>query len=426
MSRIRPLGGGRYQADVSDRRRGIPRTKRTFTGPGAKKRAEEWVAAVLSEAHNRLLGRRPRRLFGEALSRYLREHSPQKKSHISDLRNAKSLRHPAWDGRKWIRLEETWLDDMVPALATWIADQRLVLRRRYIGDEFYQQRLHKDVLTWFRQPDPGDGSPPQRVMVTDQSLIAELDKPGGRGPFTADTLRLRQALVSRVLKIAWRSWDWLEHDIAGKIEFVGAGDGREEYLTHEELNRLVAAARDKGGDPVAPHFADAILGAALIGWRRQNVLGLTWDRVIFPIYERLDGAARLVQPGIILCQASTTKTKKPIAQPIGDDLLTLLKRRWELRQGHYVFHQGDGQPFGDFRYRWTTAKKRAGIDPGFRWHDLRHTWASGLLQSGATDRELQELGGWGDAKMVKRYAHLRVDHLLPAVNRPRRNLGDIK
>jgi integrase len=49
-----------------------------------------------------------------------------------------------------------------------------------------------------------------------------------------------------------------------------------------------------------------------------------------------------------------------------------------------------------------------------RFHDLRRTWASYLIQQGATDRELQELGSWKSAAMVKRYAQLRVKHLTPA------------
>jgi hypothetical protein len=42
----------------------------------------------------------------------------------------------------------------------------------------------------------------------------------------------------------------------------------------------------------------------------------------------------------------------------------------------------------------------------FRWHDLRHTWASWLIQRGTPLYELQEMGGWKSAEMVRRYAHL--------------------
>ena len=55
--------------------------------------------------------------------------------------------------------------------------------------------------------------------------------------------------------------------------------------------------------------------------------------------------------------------------------------------------------------------KRAGID-NFRWHDLRHTWASWLAQQGAPMNVLQELGGWESEEMVRRYAHLSKPQLL--------------
>lgn len=59
---------------------------------------------------------------------------------------------------------------------------------------------------------------------------------------------------------------------------------------------------------------------------------------------------------------------------------------------------------------WRTALVRAGID-NFRWHDLRHTWASWLVQHGMPLYDLQEMGGWKSAEMVRRYAHLAPDQM---------------
>lgn len=54
--------------------------------------------------------------------------------------------------------------------------------------------------------------------------------------------------------------------------------------------------------------------------------------------------------------------------------------------------------------------EEAGISD-FRWHDLRHTWASWLVQAGVPLAALQEMGGWESIEMVRRYAHLSAEHL---------------
>lgn len=65
---------------------------------------------------------------------------------------------------------------------------------------------------------------------------------------------------------------------------------------------------------------------------------------------------------------------------------------------------------------WIKALKRAGITD-FRWHDLRHTWASWHVQAGTPLHVLQELGGWESAEMVRRHAHLSSEHLAQYVDK---------
>jgi integrase len=67
---------------------------------------------------------------------------------------------------------------------------------------------------------------------------------------------------------------------------------------------------------------------------------------------------------------------------------------------------------------WYAALERAGIED-FRWHDLRHCWASWHVQNGTPLFALQELGGWQSPEMVRRYAHLAADHLAPYAERLR-------
>ena len=60
---------------------------------------------------------------------------------------------------------------------------------------------------------------------------------------------------------------------------------------------------------------------------------------------------------------------------------------------------------------WRQALKRAGV-VDFRWHALRHTWASWLVQHGTPLNVVQEMGAWESAEMVRRYAHLAPAHLV--------------
>src|SRR6188472_1053172 len=66
------------------------------------------------------------------------------------------------------------------------------------------------------------------------------------------------------------------------------------------------------------------------------------------------------------------------------------------------------------RRAFDRAVKRAGLTP-FRFHDLRHTFASRLAMQGANDRTLMALGRWKSSAMLSRYAHLSPTHLWEAV-----------
>jgi len=85
-------------------------------------------------------------------------------------------------------------------------------------------------------------------------------------------------------------------------------------------------------------------------------------------------------------------------------------------QSGYVFVY-KGRAVGQVNTKaWRSAVKRAGLED-FRWHDLRHTWASWHAEAGTRFNVLQEMGGWKSGKMVRRYAHLSADHLLQHADR---------
>ena len=119
--------------------------------------------------------------------------------------------------------------------------------------------------------------------------------------------------------------------------------------------------------------------------------------------------------GMAWIHADQSKSRKAIAVPLNADALAVLRSR----QGkHPVFaFTYKGRPVARTTTKaWAVALDRAGIED-FRWHDLRHTWASWHVQNGTRLQELQELGGWSSYEMVMRYAHLAADHLKGAASR---------
>lgn len=101
--------------------------------------------------------------------------------------------------------------------------------------------------------------------------------------------------------------------------------------------------------------------------------------------------------------------------PLNELAMEVLLRR----QGNHLTHvfTYEGQPITQVNTKaWRNALKRAGID-NFRWHDLRHTFATWHGEAGTPTHELQQLGGWKMLSMVERYAHVAAEGLQVAAGR---------
>jgi len=113
--------------------------------------------------------------------------------------------------------------------------------------------------------------------------------------------------------------------------------------------------------------------------------------------------------------AAQSKNRRPIAIPLNDAAYAVLMRQKGKHLERVFTFQV--KPLNSANTRaWQRALKRAGI-ADFRWHDLRHTWATWQRQAGTPTHELQRLGGWRTGAMVERYAHLAPDHLAVAASR---------
>lgn len=135
--------------------------------------------------------------------------------------------------------------------------------------------------------------------------------------------------------------------------------------------------------------------ALLTGARLREILSLTWKDIDL-------GLRRAV------VKAEVAKSGRARQLPLGDDAVAILNRI--PRDFEYVF-SSDGTMQDYFvRSDFNRALKLSGIKD-FRFHDLRHTWASWHVQDGTPLMVLKDLGGWEKLEMVTKYAHLSGEHL---------------
>ena len=202
------------------------------------------------------------------------------------------------------------------------------------------------------------------------------------------TVNRHLALVRAVLRCAEREWEWLEK--APHIRLLPEPKYRVRWLNREEAEKILAEL------PV--HLMEMMRFTLSTGLREKNVTQLKWSQV--------DISRRCAW-----IHADEAKGKKAIAVPLNEDALAVLRRQ-EGGCPIYVFTYKGKPVWRANNHAWRKALKRAGIT-NFRWHDLRHTWASWHIQQGTPLHVLQELGGWSDASMVRKYAHLSASHLTP-------------
>lgn len=181
-----------------------------------------------------------------------------------------------------------------------------------------------------------------------------------------------------------------------KVVMFPKEDGEVRWITREQFEDFVSRLRPLQGE--IARFAVST------GLRRTNITHLEWPQIDF-------------ERRILTVAGVLTKNKKPLTIPLNGEALGVLERR-KGKHERWVFARVKAAiPFlQTSTRRWREAAKDAALPEGFRFHDLRHTWASWHVQRGTPLHILQELGGWSSFQMVQRYAHLNVDHLADYVS----------
>lgn len=199
-------------------------------------------------------------------------------------------------------------------------------------------------------------------------------------------------LLRAILRKCVNDWEWLNR--APSVRMLKEPTRRVRFLNRDEAYQLLTALPE--------HLADMAAFSLATGLRASNVTGLQWSQV--------DLTRRLAW-----IHPDQAKAGKAIAVPLNAEAVSLITKQVGKHSTHVFSFRG--RPITQVSTKaWYAALKRAGITD-FRWHDLRHTWASWHVQNGTPLFALQELGGWASTDMVRRYAHLAADHLAPYAER---------
>ncbi|MGT3185006.1 tyrosine-type recombinase/integrase [Yersinia enterocolitica] len=135
--------------------------------------------------------------------------------------------------------------------------------------------------------------------------------------------------------------------------------------------------------------------ALLTGARKGEILSLKWENVN-------------LSRRIAVITAENAKSGKARPLPLNDEAVKIIREC--PKDSDYVFSRNGVPKYQIARSEFSRALNRAGITD-FRFHDLRHTWASWHVQNGTPLMILKELGGWEKLEMVNKYAHLSTEHL---------------
>ncbi|HAU1150796.1 site-specific integrase [Legionella pneumophila serogroup 1] len=226
----------------------------------------------------------------------------------------------------------------------------------------------------------------------DSNLIESIAKKKESTGVTLSTVNRVLEILRAILTRAHKEWGWLES--MPLIRMRRVENRRIRWLTKEEAARLLKE--------LPSHLKDMAAFTLATGLRESNVTQLKWVQI------NLGKGHALIHP-------EESKTNRAIPVPLNRQAISIISSQ-KGKHPIYVFTY-QGKPVTRCNnHAWQKALARAGIED-FRWHDLRHTWASWHVQNGTALHELQQLGGWSNYEMVLRYAHLSSEHLKVAAER---------
>jgi integrase len=210
------------------------------------------------------------------------------------------------------------------------------------------------------------------------------------------TVNRELQVLSKVFSMAYDN-GLVETNPMRRAHKLREAPARERYLTDEEEKRLFAVLVGRRA-----HIRPIVVVALQTGMRQGEILGLRWEHVDFD------------RKTIYVAHTKTGRPRRiPMSKPVEVELRSL---KQDASSDEPVFsYSRTGLKLTTFRHAWDGACKQAGIS-GFRFHDLRHTFATRLRAKGVHEMDIMTLLGHTTLQMTSRYTHAMPQNLRTAVD----------
>lgn len=219
--------------------------------------------------------------------------------------------------------------------------------------------------------------------------------------YKRSTINKHIHVMNRMLNLA-RHWCYIPavNPDQKSIKRLAVGDFKQRFLSKTEIDRLLTCCRSSS-HPYLYHVVELLL---LTGARVGEARGARWrdidfDKRIWTVPRSKNGRSRR-----IVLNASALKT-------LHDIRATAERLQQPTQPSNHLFtNPRTGRAYNSFYAAWYEARNKANLED-VRIHDLRHTFASLLINKGVSLYEVQMLLGHSNVQMTQRYAHLAPDRL---------------
>mgnify|MGYP001773950704 CR=1 FL=1 len=201
------------------------------------------------------------------------------------------------------------------------------------------------------------------------------------------TVNRELACLKHLFNIARQRGKFFGDNPVSQVRFLEENNQIEKVLTVEEEQRLI--------NSLSSHLIPIVQTALYTGMRKGEILSLRWENVD-------------LENNVITVEATNSKSKKLKRIPISSGLRKiLLEQRLKTGFSQYVFLTPRGKPYArqdSLKKSFERACIKAGIK-GLRFHDLRHTAATRMVEAGANIVAIKKILGHADINTTMRYAH---------------------